>query len=362
MRNVNSEIALRAERAGIVFDGAIDFLPRVKDTTGLYGALDLPRVHMALDSMASDAATYQQQPLVTNPSAGIPSFLTTYLDPKLIEVLLSPMKSEEIYGVTKKGDWTWQTAMFALVESTGEVSAYGDYNLDGRSSANVNYPQRQSFLYQTLTEWGELELERMGAGKVDWAARLNISSANTLNRFGNLMNFYGVQNLQNYGGLNDPSLSAALTPYTKAAGGTSWANALPTEILADVQKAFAQLQTQTGGNAELTDKMTLALHPVSEVYLANTNSFGLTAAEMIKKVFPNIRFVNAVQYLSGTTYSFQLIIDDLDGQKTAECAFNEKMRAHRIVPAESSFRQKKTAGGWGTIIYRPICITSMAGI
>ena len=375
MRTRNPELDVLASQAGIVFDNAIDFLPRMqamdaagKAIPGQYGNWDMPRLQMVFDeAMAMDApASYQQQPLVTSANGGVPAFLTTYLDPKLIEVLLAPLKAEEIYGVTKKGDWLTETAMFAMIENTGEVASYGDFNESGRSSANVNYPQRQAFLFQTITEWGERELERMGLGKVDWAARLNISSANTLNRFLNLIYFYGVAGLQNYGGLNDPSLSAALTPATKAAGGTSWSKALPTEILFDIQSMFASLQLAAGGtngNIELTERMTLGIHPVTEVYLANTNSFGLTAMEMIKKVFQNIRVVPAVQYLSNTgVYSAQLIVDEIEGQRTCEAAFNEKMRAHRIVPATSSYKQKKTAGGWGTIIYRPVGIAAIAGI
>jgi hypothetical protein len=353
----NPELDVIEAAAGIVFPGALDYLPRHDS-----GALDLNKAQIAMDAMMATDAVYSQPPLVTAPNAGIPAFLTTYIDPKLIEILLTPLKSEEIYGSVKKGDWLTETAMFVTIEMTGEVSAYGDFAQGGRSSANANYPQRQSFLFQTFTEWGEREMERMGVGKVDWGARLNISSANTLNRFANAMNFYGVAGLQNYGGLNDPSLSAALTPTTKTAGGTSWSVALPTEILADIQKGFAQLQVQTGSNLDLDTPITVGLHSISELYLANTNSFGLTAAEMIKKVFPNMKFVNAVQYLSGTTYSYQMIVDSIEGQRTCESAFNEKMRAHRIVPAESSFRQKKTSGGWGTIIYRPMGIVSMAGI
>jgi hypothetical protein len=358
-----------AVRAGIVFDGAIDFLPRAQPTKGEFGALDMAKVKLAMDGMGLDAANtnnYGQPTLVTSPNGGIPAFLTTYLDPKLIAVLLTPLKAEDIYGVTKKGDWITQTAMFIMAEMTGFTAAYGDFNEAGRSDANVNYPQRQSFNFQTFTEWGDMQLERMAAGKVDWAATLNISSANTLNRFMNLLYFYGAGNgLQNYGGLNDPSLSASLTPATKAAGGTSWANALPTEILADVQTCYAQLTGQAkglGGNIARDSKMTLAIDPTTDTYIANTNSFGLTAAEMIKKAFPNITIKTAVQYLSGTTYSLQLIADEVEGQRTAEAAFNEKMRAHRIIPATSSFRQKKSAGCWGTIIYRPAGIVSMAGV
>lgn len=372
----NPALDALAARSGIVFDSALDFIPRLpaidtygKPVPGKFGSLDTNKGKMVFDSImgmdAPTANTYNQPTLVTTPSGGVTSLFTTYVDPKVIEVLLAPMRSEIIYGTTKKGDWETQTAIFNMVEYTGEAASYGDFNQNGRSDANSNFPQRQSYNFQTWTESGDMEIARMALTKVDWAARKNISSANTLNRLMNLINFYGVAGLQLYGGLNDPLLAPALTPGTKIAGGTSWANALPNEILADIQAMFASLQQSThgtDGNLDLDTPMTLALSPTSEVYLVNTNSFGLTAAEMIKKAFPNIRIENAVQYQSGTTYSCQLIVNELNGQITCESAFNEKMRAHRVVMDSSSFRQKKSAGSWGTIIYRPVCIASMAGI
>jgi hypothetical protein len=375
MRTRNPELDLLAADAGIVFDQALDFLPRLPGVghnggpplamDSKFGALNRREVELAIDEFmgAMDAPNYNQQSLITQPNAGIPAFLTTYLDPKLIEVLLTPLKAEDIYGVAKKGDWTSSTLMFMMVEMTGEVSGYGDFNENGRSDANVNYPQRQPFLWQTMTEWGERQLAVMEAGRVDWASRLNISSANTLNRFMNLVYFFGVSGLQNYGGLNDPSLSAALTPATKAAGGTGWQHALPTEILADGQALFANLITQSPGNVTLDSRMTWAMHPQSELYMANTNSFGLTGKEMVMKVFPNVTIKTAPEYLSGSTYSCQLIVDEwFDGQRTAEASFTEKMRAHGIVKASSSWKQKKSAGASGTIIYRPIGIAQMAGL
>jgi hypothetical protein len=356
----NAELNAFESRYGIVFPGAVDFLPRHWDKDDKPGAIDLGKANIAFDAMMAFDAGTQAVPVTTS-NAGIPAFLSTYVDPKLIEVLLTPTRAAEIYGETQKGDWKTETAMFSMVESTGETSVYGDYSENGRAGANVQWPQRQSMLYQTITEWGERELERMELARVDWAARMNIASALVLNRFQN-RTYFGVAGLQNYGGLNDPSLSASLTPTTKTAGGTSWSVALPTEILADVQKMFIQLQTQTGSNLQLDETMTLSLHSTSETYLANTNSFGLTAAEMVKKVFPNIRIVNAVEYLSGTTYSAQLIVDSIDGQKTADAGFNVKMRAHPVIRGMSSFRQKKTQGTWGTVIYRPIGIVGMAGI
>ncbi len=345
---MHPELAALEAAYGIHFDGAIDgaaqdFWP--EHTT--------PGQRLGMDS---------QPGLITTSNAGIPAMLSTYIDPKLIEVLVTPMKAAEILGEQRKGDWLTETAMFPMVENTGETSAYGDFVTNGRAGANVQFENRQSYLYQTITQWGERELERMGLAKVDWAARLNISSALALNKFQNESYFYGLAGLQNYGLLNDPSLSAALTPSTKTAGGTGWKNALPTEILADIQALFAELQSQTGSNLEMEAEMTLALHATSELYLMNTNQYGKTALEMIKVVFPNLRVVQAPQYLSGTTYSAQLIVKSVQGQDTGYCAFNEKMRAHRVIQAESSFKQKKTQGTWGAIITYPAGIAQMSGI
>jgi len=38
------------------------------------------------------------------------------------------------------------------------------------------------------------------------------------------------------------------------------------------------------------------------------------------------------------------------------------MRAHPVKVGLSSFKQKKSAGGWGTIIRRPVAIAQMLGV
>jgi len=201
--------------------------------------------NISLKQTYNGIACDAQPSLITVSNSGIPAFLSTYVDPALIEVLVSPMKAAEIVGEEiKKGDWVTETAMFPVIESTGQTSAYGDYSQSGVASTNVNFVNRQSFHYQVITQWGEKELARMGLAKVDWANRLNIASALTLNKYQNKTYFYGVENLMNYGSLNDPSLSASITPGTKIAGGTAWEGATAQEILADVQKLYKQLQTQ----------------------------------------------------------------------------------------------------------------------
>ncbi len=338
------------ERAGVHFMGqpSVDLQP------------ENVLLRMAHDGgFACDA----QPSLITTSNAGIPAFLSTYIDPKLIKVLVSPMKAAEIVGgETKKGDWTTKTAMFSMVESTGETSAYGDYSENGSSNANVNWPQRQSFHYQTMTQWGEMELETAGLARIDWANQQNIASVLTLNKFQNKSYFFGIAGLQNYGLLNDPSLSAAIVPTTKTAGGTTWAVATALEVMNDVQKLYKQLQSQANGMIQLDTKMTLAMSPLSEVALTKTTEFNVNVADILKKNFPNMTVKTAPEYSTAAGELVQLMADEIEGQRTADTAFTEKLRAHPIVVGASSFRQKKSQGTWGTIIFRPVFVAQMIGV
>jgi hypothetical protein len=279
------------------------------------------------------------------------------------------MKAAEIAGSeVKKGTWVDTTWLFPVVESTGNVSAYDDFSSTGRSGANVNWPERQQHFYQTTTKWGERELARTGQAKIDWAARLNISSVLTLNKFQNLSYFYGVQGLQNYGILNDPQLSAPVQPNTKAAGNANaWftsagaANATALEVYADVQTLFYNLQTSAKGLVDMATPMTLAMSPQSEVALTFTTTFNVSVADLLKKNFPNLTIKTAPEYAGTAGNLVQLFADEIEGQRTMEVAFSEKLRAHPVILDLSSFKQKKSQGTWGAIIYRPFLIVSMLG-
>jgi hypothetical protein len=57
-----------------------------------------------------------------------------------------------------------------------------------------------------------------------------------------------------------------------------------------------------------------------------------------------------------------MFVEEIDGEKSAYPAYNEKLRAHRVVYDTSSWKQKHTQGTWGTIIRRPIAFASMLGV
>lgn len=324
------------------------------------------RAGIVFMGMRNDAriAMDAQPTAITAANGGIPVFLTTLVDPKLIEVAIAPMKAAQIAKEVKKGDWTTFTAMFNLVESTGEVSSYGDYNGNGRAGVNINFPQRQSYHYQTNAEWGERELEMQGLNKVDWVNRKNIAAALTLNKYQNKTYFFGVAGLQLYGLLNDPALPAAISPATKPSGGTSWNDARTTgaEVYEDIRLLITNLINKNKGLIDSESQMVLALSPYASLALTKTNIYNVNVLDQLKKNFPNLRIETAPEYSTASGELVQVFGELGDGQPTAETAFTEKLRSHALVVRESSWRQKKSQGSWGAIIYRPHCVSQMLGV
>lgn len=327
-------------------------------------AVDYIMAGIAMDTrLAMDA----QPQLVTVSNSGIPSYLTNYIDPKLIEILVAPNKAAEIFGEVKKGDWTTLTATFPVIEHAGEVSSYGDWNNNGSTSANPTFPQRQSYHYQTMTQWGERQLEMAAAAKIDWASRLNIASVMVLDKFQNQSYFFGIAGLQNYGLLNDPTLSAALTPGVKAVNTPKWINAgivtaTANEIYTDLQSLYSQLVAQSQGIIDENTPVVVAMSPAVSIALTATNSFNVNVKDLLRKNFPNITFETAPQYATTAGQLVQMIAKTVENQETGYCAFTEKLRAHAVVKDTSAFKQKKSQGTWGAIIFQPFAIAQMIGV
>ena len=311
-------------------------------------------VHFAYDRMAMDA----QPSMITTSNAGVPAFLTNYISPDTIKVLLAPMKAAQILGEKQFGDWTTTTATFPMIELTGEVSSYGDFNNNGSSGANINLPQRQSYHYQTTSRWGEKQLDTFALAKIDYVNKINDASILALNKYQNKTYFFGVAGLQNYGLLNDPALTAPITPTA------AWSlDSTPAEtVYNDVKRLFTRVMAQGNGNIDMDAKMVLVCSPTASVAFTKTNQYNVNVKDLIAKNFPNMRFETAVEYSTASGELVQLIVEEIEGQKTATCAFTEKLRAHRVVADTSSWTQKKSQGTFGTVIYLPFAIGQMLGV
>lgn len=324
-------------------------------------------------SVAYDALPVLQ----TVANGGIPALLTTTIDPNVITVRFVPNKAAEIFGEEQKGNWLQDTIAFGVLEHVGEVSSYDDYSNNGMTNVNMNWPMRQNYLYQVMTEYGEREAERAGLAGINLVAEKDAAAANVMGRFENAIYFFGVAGLQNYGLLNDPVLAAPLTPATKAAGGTTWQttggapNATANEVYNDVYSLFTQLVVQTAGYVTAEDELILAVSPGVSTALGYINQFNLKVREALQAEFPRLKIVTAVQYgkqsaafpqgMAAGNF-MQLIAKTVDGQQTGFCAYSEKMRQHNLVTDTTAYKKKWSGGAWGAIIRQPYAIASMVGV
>jgi hypothetical protein len=298
------------EAAGVVFAGAETY--RCEDWG--YDHRRVPSKYWGYDA----------QPALTSvPNAGIPSFLTLTVDPEVNEILFARTQFSKILGEVKRGDWTAQTALFPTIEHTGEVSSYNDYSENGVAGLNAYWPQRQSYLFQLIKRYGELELDRAALAKINWASEIDQAAATVMQQFLNYTYGFGVAGLQNYGILNDPALPASVTPGTKTAGnGNVWifngtVNATANEVFADIQALFIALVAQTGGILKQDDEVVLAL---VAVILAGADRDQLVQRQRRKA-------------------AERQLPQDRDHHRSAV------WRAHRVEPAGSGSRFGGTDGG-----------------
>jgi hypothetical protein len=380
--------AWQAERSdweanGVILPHVIAYLPEAWKTNAKLAqdeqqqlAMDVAQQFyggMGHNSMAMDAPPL----LFTDPNSAIPALLTTTIDPDIFRILFSPNKaSEALGGEVKRGDWLQDIIFFPVIEATGEVSSYGDYNENGNAGINVGWPARQNYLFQVIKEYGEREVERGGLARINWVAEIDRAAAQTIAKFLNLSYIFGIAGLQNYGIANDPNLSAALTPATKAAGGVQWIvsgriNATANEIYADIEALFYQLVIQTAGLIDTETAMTLLMSPGASVGLTATNSFGVNVRDLLDKNFPNIKIITIPQYAARGSLMpqgvaagewVQLMANEVEGQRLGFPAYSEKMRAHPVIRARSSFSQKVSAGTWGSVIRLPGAVVQMLGV
>jgi hypothetical protein len=392
MRNLNSaRAAWQADKADLETRGV--YLPAVQSYTPTEWKGNPRLAQDELDRMFNDMyygrsghnsmAMDQPYPgggppqLFLDPNSAVPAMLTTTIDPDVFRILFAPNKAAEaLGGEVKRGTWIDDIIFFPVVEATGEVSSYGDYSEQGNAGINVAWPARANYIFQVIKEYGEREVERGGLARINWVSEIDRAAALTIAKFLNLSYIFGIQGLQNYGFANEPNLSPALAPGAKAAGGVQWLvnghfNATANEIYADIVAMFYQLVIQTSGLVETDSELVLLLSPGAHVGLTATNSFGVNVGDLLEKNYPNVSIITIPQFAArsgvmpqGVTAGewMMLICREVEGQKTAFPAYSEKMRAHPVIRARSSFSQKVSAGTWGSIMRLPAAVVSMVGI
>lgn len=309
-----------------------------------------------VNQLARDAA------LITNPNTTVPVELVAYIDPRVVEILTAPRRAREIFGESKKGDWTAPYAKWRVDEMVGRSQAYSDFANNGTSDVNSNWKTRQQYVFQTNIQYGDLETAMSGVARINLASSKQGAAATVLDIDANLFYLRGVDGREIYGILNDPNLPAAITPLT-GGGGLTWDAKTTVEKYNDVLALFSQLSKQSAGLIDHNTPLFLLLSPEMEVQLGAATDFNVSVLDMIKKYFTNIKIVSLPELSSNTAgQTMMLVAAEVAGQTTADLGFGEKVRAGRIVPELSALKQKWVSSTYGGIVLQPFAFATMQGI
>ena len=308
--------------------------------------------------LANDAA------LVTIPNTAIPAELTAYYDPRIIDVVTRPRKAREIFNEVQKGDWTTSHAKFRMNELTGSTQPYTDFGQSRTSNVNYNWITRQQYVFQTLIEYGDFEEAVSAVAKIQLAADKQRAAAHVIDVDSNLFYLLGVAGMDIFGILNAPNMSAAISPLPSGTGGSVlWADKDTQQIYNDILALHEQLVSQGDGWIDQSSALTLVVSPAAAVWLGRATNFNVSVMDMLNKYFSNLKLVTLPELADDTSGELLLLIaDEMSGNPTGELGFSDKIRAGRVVPDVSSFRQKWSSSTYGAIIYYPFAVASMRGI
>lgn len=308
--------------------------------------------------IAQDAA------LITTPNTTVPAELLAYIDPMVIEILPAPRRAREIFGEEKKGDWTTPYMKWRVDEMTGKTEPYSDYANGTTSGVNSEWQTRVQYVFQTSITYGDFEVDMSSTAKVNLAASKQRAAANVIDIDQNRFYLLGVAGKEIYGILNDPNLPAAITAGATGTGGsTKWADKTTVQIYNDVLALFAQLSEQSSGLIDKDTPLKLCLSPELAVRLGAATDFNVSVLDMLKRYFTRIDIVTVPELHSMTAgETMFLIAPEVNGQRSGTLAFGEKMRAGRVVPDLSSFRQKFVGTTYGGIVLMPFAFAQMTGM
>lgn len=295
---------------------------------------------------------------ITNANIGVPAELLIYFDPKAIEALTAPRNATLLFDEVINGDWTTEKTKFRIEEKTGSIAPYGDFSDAGNSNVNNEWVATDVFRFQTMLKYGDLEVAKNSAAKVDLVAAEQRSATNTINLYGNRYYMYGVNGLNIFGIINHPLLPAALTPAT-VSGKTLWSDKSADAIYDDINSIVGNLQDKSQGIIDANIKGKLALSPVLMKSLTKRNSFGISVRDMITKSFPNLQIVSIPEFATASgDYAF-VVANEVLGIPVGECITSQKMRTFNLIQDVSSWKQKVAAATCGFVFKSPIGLSRM---
>ena len=339
---------------------------------GAKGVMAYDTVNGKIKTNFSKTALAMDSALQTTPNVGYPASLFQYIDPQIVEILFGVTNANRLAPEVKQGTWEQEYYNYAVEERVADVTAYSDRTENVTTEVNYEYNVRELARFQTVIQYGDLEVDKANQAKIALQSRKQLAGADIIARKQNQFYLYGVSNKQNYGILNEPNLNPSINPNTITVGGstyTTWADKVAHDtasagnhVFNDVLKLWSELSAKNGGNIDQNERIILAVSNAVVSYLSAPNQFGLTAMQMIKDNFPNLEVVQLPELSTNAGEQIKMIVPSLYGVDTMNVAFADKLRVGRVIQTVSGQKLKMVGTSWGCILKRASLVATMTGV
>ena len=344
---------------GIVFEGAKGVM--AYDSVNGKIKTDFSKTKLAMDAA-----------MQTKANVGYPASFFQYIDPQIVEILFGVTNANKLAPEVKQGTWEQEYYNYVCEERISDVTAYSDRTENVTTDVNYEYNVRELARFQTVIQFGDLEVDKANTAKIALQSRKQLAGADIIARKQNQFYLFGVSNKQNYGVLNEPNLNPSINPNSLTIGSntyTTWADKTANDaanagnhVFNDILKLWSELASKNGGNISQNERVILAVSNAVVSYLSAPNQFGLTAMAMIKDNFPNLEVVQLPELSTNAGEQIKMIIPSLYGVDTMNVAFADKLRVGRIVQTVSGQKLKMVGTSWGCILKRASLVATMMGV
>lgn len=339
---------------------------------GAKGVMAYDTVNGKIKTNFSKTALAMDSALQTTPNVAYPASFFQYIDPQIVEILFGVTNANRIAPEVKQGTWADEFYTYTTEEAIGDVTAYSDRTEQVTSEVNYEFQTREQARFETILQYGNLEVDKANQAKIALQSRKQIAGANIIARKQNQFYLYGVSGKINYGLLNDPNLNASINPNSITIGGstyTTWADKISHDaqnagnhVFNDVLALWSELSAKNGGNVDQNERIILAVSNNVVSYLSAPNAFGLTAMAMIKDNFPNLEVVQLPELSTQAGEQIKLIVPSLYGVDTVNLVYSDKFRALQVVQTVSGYKQKLVGTSYGAVVKRSSLIATMMGV
>ena len=326
----------------------------------------LKNIAQSLEKMAmDDTAVYNA------PNGNLPAYFTTIYSNKFIYNVQKAMRLTDVTEDWQIGMWGLTDVKIPTEAPNGQPKVYADASPAGNSSVNYNWVPREFIYSQQMVTVGDMELARYGMAKIDIIDRKRVAAAISMAQLRNDMGFVGVEGMQIYGLLNDPSLPAVLSNPNGVSGFPQFSKKTYEECVATFMLYVKDLATRGGGHFDQTQKMTWIIPPsVQEALSGKQTTLGYTFQMFLKENFPNLTIVISSNYetaltgraVSGANTYAQLILDEVQGQRVAYNLFNTLYFSHGMVRQASQVEEKISNGLGGAFIAQAMGISTLSAV